>query len=135
MLNSNNPLYLPGSDPIIRLEKGFKSTSKRSYSRDLKNLYLQTCIVSGLTNKQTTIVVHHLYSCSTVPQLEYSMLNGIVLSTELHKTFHRLYSNNCTPLNFIQFVKLLEQKGFNSNRSEKVINWIKFLDCEMIKQL
>jgi len=39
------------------------------------------------------------------------------------------------PLNFIQFVKLLEQKGLNTNRSEKIINWINFLDSEMIKQL
>jgi len=63
------------------------------------------------------------------------VLNGIVLTDELHKDYHRLFGNNSTPETFIDFVKLLPKRGLNTNRAELVEDWIKFLDLEMQKQI
>jgi hypothetical protein len=89
-------------------------------------------VLTGTKSLDSSIVTHHLFSCQTHPTLIFSILNGIPLTTDIHKKFHKFYSNQTTPKDFIHFIKKL---GLNSDRERELILWIEFLNIEMLKKL
>ena len=111
MTNKCPPLFLPHPLTLASLEDIFKPTSTRSWSRDVKNQYNQTCLVTGLKSSQVQIVAHHLYSRKKYPTLSASLYNGIVLENEVHKELHRKYGLSVTPTQFINFLKFYKING------------------------
>ena len=133
-MNSFNELfYLPNTFSICQIDKGFASCSTRSFSRDIKNIYKNSCFITGESINNTTLVAHHLYSRSEYPSLEFRMLNAIPLKTSLHKTFHKLYGNATTPESFIHFLNYSNDVHFQLTEKKKqnLIKWIEFLDLNI----
>jgi hypothetical protein len=91
---------------------GHKPTSLRNWSRTLKNCYLRKCFISNKTELNgITLDSHHLKSRSTYPFYSYSLFNGIVLDTLLHKKFHFLYGLNAEPEQFLMFLDYCHEQG------------------------
>ena len=65
--------------------EGYEEWRKRVYERDN-----YACQITG-DNKGGNLVAHHLYSYSDCPELRTSVDNGITLTEETHKLFHKIY--------------------------------------------
>lgn len=128
-----NLLLLPEPALILTQDKGFRPTSVRFWGRDVKKLYYNRCVLTGLHNDSVPIVAHHLYSNKDYKQLRFSVLNGITLTTDLHKYFHGRYGMHVTPLQFINFIDLYMNhvKVADKERCVVLKNWINFLDLNM----
>lgn len=72
-----------------------------------------TCVISG---EKHNIVAHHLYSYSKYKNLRTDINNGITLSIDIHKEFHKKYGNkNNTLEQFEEFYKEKTGKDFKIN--------------------
>src|SRR6185436_16398375 len=86
-------------------------TSRRSWSRDLKNIYNRTCLLSSLKEPQVLLHCHHLNCVALYPNLEFSILNGIPLAENIHKDFHNRFGQNVTAQSFIDYITLLADQA------------------------
>ncbi len=127
--------YFPNPTKLLLLEKGFKPTSTRSWSRDIKKLYNNTCIVTGLTTSDGhKLVAHHLQAKQTYPQFTFSLLNGVPLIEGCHKEFHSLYGLNASIESFEHYIQLKQAKtksSFEFERYVKLKAWIVFLKNQL----
>jgi hypothetical protein len=96
--NDNNFLSLPDAETILNLNAGFQPMSTRAWSRDIKKLYNNKCVLSNKTSSETTLVRHHLFSKKDNPLLQFNLLNGIPIPTENHKASNVWAKNNCNSL-------------------------------------
>lgn len=137
-------LILPSQDLILQLEEGFKPCSPRSWSRDIKKLYKNTCVVTGLPQFECELASHHLFSKKQNPHLQYSLLNGLPLAKQVHKAFHKNCGMHTCPIQLKKFLEiniryLKNSEGINNfypeindlDRLEKLVDWIIFLETEM----
>ena len=69
MKNKSSNLILPTPSAIVDLDKGFRPCSMRSWSRDIKKLYGNNCVLSGKSSTETRLVAHHLWAKSLYPHL------------------------------------------------------------------
>lgn len=122
-------LFLPSKTQILALDKGFKPCSKRSWSRDIKKLDSNSCFILG-DQLHSSLVAHHLYSSHQHPQLSFSLLNGVPISKERHKEFHKLFGQSVTPSDFKNYLILLQEKDatVDAHRIQKLIEWVTFLN-------
>jgi hypothetical protein len=113
--------------------KNRTSVSKRSWARDIKNLYRRTCIVTRLTEDNVNLESHHLNSISIAPHLEFSLLNGLPMADFVHKDFHSLFGPNVTSECFIQYLNIVRRDGTPEEQLylDCVCDWIKQLEYEM----
>lgn len=132
-LNYSNSF--PNKLNLLQLEKGFKPCSPRSWSRDIKKLYNETCFVTGLTNsKKTKLVSHHLFSKKTHQSLAFSLLNGIVLTEEIHKEFHSLYGLETSIDSFQHYLKIKKSYLIKANEIQRfdfLLDWLDFLELNL----
>ena len=69
-----------------------------------------TCVISGEREK---LVVHHLYAYRDYKELRTEINNGVTLTEELHKEFHKLYGSGDNTLEqFKEFYKNKTGKDF-----------------------
>lgn len=129
-MTNNNLTLLPDPFILLQSENGFKPCSSRSWSRDIKKIYANRCFISGLSQNETKIASHHLYSKNSHRLLEYSLLNGVALSVDLHKHFHKKCGMNATPLHLISYIDIYYPQ---QNQNQCLSNWINFLNQEMLK--
>lgn len=62
------------------------------------------CALTGVSN--VPLEVHHLNSWDSYPEQRYDLSNGVLLSKNVHKTFHKIYGNGKnTRAQFEQFVQ------------------------------
>jgi hypothetical protein len=118
---------------LILLSKSYNITSKRSWSRDVKKLYLNRCLLSGLAEPTIRLHSHHLNSVAQYPHLQYCLLNGIPLAENIHKNFHLRFGQNVTTSSFIQYLDLLK-RGANLTerlRFTQIQDWLAWLQEEM----
>lgn len=54
--------YYPHKEQILQLEENFKPLSRRSWGRDIKNLYQTRCLISGEVITNSNLVSHHIFS-------------------------------------------------------------------------
>jgi hypothetical protein len=64
------------------------------------------------------------------------LLNGIALTADVHKKFHKISGMNTTADQFIQFISILKKKETNLNieNLELLNNWVLFLKTEIKNQ-
>jgi hypothetical protein len=80
----------------------------------VKRIFNNTCVISGV-NGNKKVVAHHLNAYATYPEQALDFRNGICISKELHKEFHKTYDKykgTCTVDNFADFYKLKTGKDF-----------------------
>lgn len=110
--------------------------SVRSWGRDIDKLYEGKCLVTGLTSSQTVLEKHHLYSQNDYPSLKLEVLNGVILSKDIHRYFHKIYQNDVTPIEFLYFLKLLKTTRLRkiSNQIDLASYHVVFLHQQMKKK-
>lgn len=137
MKNNSLKLILPNQRTLLERNRGFAPCSRRSWSRDIKNIYNNKCVISLIEKPFIRVVSHHLYCTKHYPQYELNLMNGIPLSDTMHKKFHQDFGQKTTPLQFRQFLILLKNDKENSlattDHFENLIQWIEFLDEAMLK--
>jgi hypothetical protein len=127
---------LPNILFLTTRDEAFRPSSKRSWSRDVKNFYGRRCFLSGkVESKFSKLESHHLYVSQKYPKICYSLLNGIVLERNLHVEFHRLYGYETTPEHFLLFIEYLSQQNRLNTSTNKIIlvSWIKLLNQKLIE--
>lgn len=67
------------------------------------------------------------------------MFNGIVLTKEIHKDFHKLYGQTTTPKQFIDFVikinNFYPDLRMSDDKKLILINWLQYLINELDQEL
>jgi hypothetical protein len=133
-VNPNN--MLPNMLFLTTRDEGFRPTSKRSWSRDLKNFYYRRCFISGKVECPTLkLDTHHIFGAQKDSKMTYSLFNGVVLDKNLHIEFHRLYGNETTPNHFLLFIEYLSNQDRLSSSIDKtiLITWIKLLNNKLME--
>jgi hypothetical protein len=89
------------------------------YEEWRKNVYLRDDYTCQITMKRgVDIVAHHLDGWNMFPEKRYIIENGVTLSSEIHKLFHKLYgSGNNTRKQFEEFVENYQR---SSNPSQEL---------------
>lgn len=125
--------YYPHKEQMLQLEENFKPLSRRSWGRDIKNLYQTRCLISGEEITGPSLVSHHIFSFKDHKILEFSLLNGFPLRSDLHKELHSKCGLKTNAKQLIQYIKILEKdkKYFINNRADALIEWVQFLECEI----
>lgn len=67
-----------------------------TWRRDLFRKYDYTCQKTKI--KGGKLIAHHIFNWADYPSLRFDSNNGIVLSENSHKEFHRIYGNRDTNL-------------------------------------
>ena len=110
---SNNPNYNPNLTDQNREDR----RKNQEYKDWRNNVFLRddyTCIISGEKGKE--IIAHHLYSYDKYNELRFDVSNGVTISIELHKEFHKKYGyGNNTLEQFEEFYKDKTGKDFKIN--------------------
>lgn len=111
--------------PSLEQMQGIAETtppkSVRVWGRVISQLYKNTCVVTGLTKEQVLIERHHIFNVYDYPKLQLSIFNGITLTRELHLMFHRMYGQNVTSRDLLDFFKVLEKTEYKKH-SDRLIN-------------
>lgn len=114
-------LVFPCKKNIVRLDRGFRPTSKRSWARDIKKLYGNKCLLTGaIASKEVVLEAHHIFCLKEYPALGFSLLNGVPLEKSVHRRFHRLYGLNASGKGprrgfcFLNKLKKLTQQFYRS---------------------
>jgi hypothetical protein len=126
-------IIYPNTFRLIQINDGFPTRSKRSYSRDCKNIYSRQCLISGLSEPDVKLAAHHLFNCRDFPLLELCVFNSVCISTDFHKEFHKLYGIYCTPTQFLMYIDLCRRTKpeLNVQNLNKLSAWVTFLDREI----
>lgn len=102
LTGENNSLWNPNITNEERLIKRkypeYKQWRNEIFERD--NFVCQKCDQIGYK-----LNAHHLESYSNNKKLRITLLNGITLCEDCHKDFHHIYGNNCTKIQFIEFME------------------------------
>jgi hypothetical protein len=145
VLIKKRSLVLPEKQLILDLDKGFRPTSSRSYSRDVKKLYDHCCVISCLKESENIFIgsevktielaVHHLYSQKHYPSFKMSLLNGLPLTKDMHYLVHKNCGKKTDPHSFIQYLKILQRDSANYDllNLQLLIDWVGFLDRSLIE--
>lgn len=144
MLCKTQPIIYPEEKRVLFFGVGKKAGSSRSWSRTAKYLYNNMCLITGYCTgelylrssvpKSAKLHTHHLYGRDIYPQLADSYLNALPILDEFHKDFHRIYGQNVTAKDFVNYLEFLkkspcDEKGFYTMTNlDKLINWVNFLD-------
>jgi hypothetical protein len=126
----SNHSSLPSFYSLISREQGFRPSSRRNWSRVLKNLYSKKCFISQRSEDAgAKLESHHLFAVNLYPHLTFSLLNGIVMDREFHLLFHRLYGNDVRPEQFLMFLDYCKNEGLLSSSQDVYIlkAWINLL--------
>jgi hypothetical protein len=110
---------------------GYRKSHEKSttWSRNVKKLYDNTCIITGQTY---SLVSHHLNAFSTNVEDRNKLINGVCISSDTHKEFHKKYDSykgTCTIEDFMEFYKYKTGKDF-----KKIMETI-YSKLEFIKSL
>lgn len=132
-------IILPDSTLILDLNRGFQPCSPRSWSRDIKNLYNNTCVLSGLNSNEASIVTHHLYSKKDNPNFQFNLLNGLPIIKELHMAYHKKFGMKTTAKSFINYIELLENTDSSfdpynlkpASGVKRLKDWVLFLNYHL----
>lgn len=121
---------------MLNYEHVNPTRSSRSWGRYVLDTYGGNCLVTGESHKVTECEIHHLFSNHLLEtngvsswdakKLKLSLLNGVVLTKDLHKRFHHEYGTKVTPLMFISFLNTLERENsdLDKQRIQEVKAWV-----------
>ncbi len=93
---------------------GYRKKHKKSttWSRNVKKLYDNTCVVTGQTH---SLVSHHLNAFTTYTDNRDELSNGVCISSDIHKEFHQKYDSykgTCTKEDFVEFYSIKTGRDF-----------------------
>ena len=107
----------PNWNPNITNEERLDDRKYFEYTEWRNNVFIRdnyTCVITG--ERGTHIVAHHLYSYDKNINLRTDIQNGVTISVELHKEFHKKYGyGNNTLEQFKEFYKEKTGKDFKIN--------------------
>jgi len=107
-LNCNWKGGITSENHKIRTSFEYKLWRKACFERD--NF---TCQVSGKSGGE--LVVHHINNFAEFPELRTTISNGITLSKDIHKKFHKEYGNkNNTKEQLEDFIKIHKEEYENN---------------------
>lgn len=114
----------------------YSPRSERSWLRDISAAYGNTCLLTGLSSDQITLERHHLYSKVEYPKLSLDPLNGVLISKQLHRLYHKIYTRPANPIDFLNFIHFLKNSRFPQlhKRLTLVELHIMFLNEELQKK-
>lgn len=97
----------------------------RKWAKEVQKFGQKKCFFTEVTSP---VQVHRLYSASKYPSLRYNILNGIVIHTLLHRTFHSYigWKNDGSPEDFIEFILNCQNSTFLNKLFE--LNMIEDVD-------
>lgn len=119
----NNPMfgvhrfgeYNPNYNPNLKSEDRNKYRDNFKISNWRNEVFKRdnyTCQITG-DNKGGNLVSHHLYSYNKYKKLRYDINNGITITEDIHKLFHKLYGyGNNTKEQFEEFKRRYNNKEF-----------------------
>ena len=62
--------------------------------------------VCEVTGEKNNLVIHHLYSFNTHPELGNDLANMVRINADIHKAFHKAYGyGNNTPEQWVEFLE------------------------------
>lgn len=130
------PLILPDKFFITQMEKGFQPQSTRDWSRKIKSIYGNQCVITGVSTKEGKIVAHHLNSKKEFPQLTFSVLNGLPLLDVVHKNLHKKCGFNTNLGQFKDYLGVVFKNNpqFDPQRLILLSDWVSFLEIEIEKK-
>jgi hypothetical protein len=82
--------------------------SERSWLRDIA--YNNRCILTGLSGDKLQLERHHLYSRAVYPDFFLELLNGVLITKELHRHYHKIYNRSANLQDFLDFIIYLKAK-------------------------
>lgn len=95
----------PNYDPTIKdRTKRIHLPGAAAWAKKVKEDANYICFISG--KRGVYLSSHHLYSYGAHPELRLEPSNGVCITRELHKKFHRLYGNHVNT--FGQFAEFYE---------------------------
>lgn len=106
--------------PIIEDKTKLISPSPTEIDRATKEALKKQsnkCQITGESNSETTLHVHHLYNKSIYPELAADQDNLLVIKQEIHREFHNWNEGTnkpCTIKTFIEFIKIQRKYGDTS---------------------
>jgi len=102
MIGEKNPSWKGGITPYYRkIRESSKCTNFRKQCVERDNF---TCQITG--QKGGKLVVHHINNFADFPELRFITSNGITISEQVHKEFHKKYGKrNNTKEQLEEFIK------------------------------
>lgn len=98
----NSPFYNPNKSELNRDRTEFRQ--KNGFYQRVKEHFNFTCVISGRTSKEEPISSHHLYNHADYVDKAHDVNNGVCITRDLHKEFHKLFGRrNNTAEQFSNF--------------------------------
>lgn len=109
-LNPNFNVHLSNEERAIRNRKhGYRGNGNNYWVRKVKERDNKTCQLSGI---KSNLIAHHLNNYDNYIEERFDLKNGITISENLHKLFHKLYGKNSTKEQFQEFKQRYEDGEF-----------------------
>lgn len=99
----------PKNDKTKNSEReGFNRNDYNRWRQGVFSFYKGKCFLTGYAEREK-LQAHHLNSWSSHPEGRYLISNGVLISENIHKEFHRLYGPHTTLAEFENFA----EKNYN----------------------
>jgi hypothetical protein len=149
ILKRYTDIVLPAKSYLASFCQTKRAGSIRSWSRTLRFLYKNQCVITGYQENElymcapelvrAKLHAHHLYNTNNYKNLQNHFLNGIPILESFHKDFHRMYGHEVTPQDFVNYLNYLKSqpcdvKGFYINSNiDQLIYWVQWLDSLLVE--